>query len=206
MNSGTMHMPTQPKVFPPETMTGQDSPELTAPHSRIKANNVANAFATILPTIQAALCRADRAVRADKTALPEAGTRPGTQIIETLSSNISQLQDSFMDALYEKLRTIGVDATNKLTLRLERTARLVISGDHPDKERINTLLADQTEFADAFAEIATQSAMLRDLRSLHTLAMYARAADSYMAMAAGNGDCLFQLSLKGEMNHFYFTR
>lgn len=128
------------------------------------------------------------------------------QIIETLAANISLLQDNFMDTFYARLQELGVNVSCKLTLRLDRSARLVLAGEHPDQDAINALLAEQDELADAFAEIAAQSAMLRDLRSLHTLAMYARAADSYVAMTAGAGDCLYQLSMKGEMNHFYFTR
>jgi hypothetical protein len=96
--------------------------------------------------------------------------------------------------------------SSKLALRLNDDIRLVVAGEHPDAQAINELLSNDKELVEGFVEIAAQSAALRDLRSLRTLTLYDHASDAYPALAAGPGECIYQLSLKGEMNHFYFTR
>ena len=111
-----------------------------------------------------------------------------------------------MQTFYAKLQGLGVDTSSKLTLRLNDEIRLVVAGEHPDEQIINDLLSSDSALAAAFVEIAAQSAALRDLRALRALTLYDRASDAYAALARGPGECIYQLSLKGEMNHFYFTR
>ena len=156
------------------------------------------AFSSVVPRLRTAFDLTDGQKKQDAD--------PSGHILDMLAGNITLLQDSFMDSLYEKLQNMGVDLSQKLTLRLDDEARLRIAGEHPDEAAINTLLACDPELTTAFMEIAAQSAALRDLRSLRTLTLYDRAADGYSALAAGPGECIYQLSLKGEMNHFYFTR
>ena len=94
----------------------------------------------------------------------------------------------------------------ELTLRLDEQAILTVAGEHPDCEVISALLSRHPEFSAAFTEIAAQSAALRDLRSLRTMVLYASSAHSYSVLASGPGETVYQVSLKGDMNHFYFTR
>ena len=149
------------------------------------------AFSSVLPKLQAGLEHMDQ---------------PGAGLIDILTDNISRLQDSFMDALYAGLRKMDADLSAKLTLRLDDQARLTVAGEHPDCEAISALLDLQSEFSAVFTEIAAQSAALRDLRSLRTMVLYASSAHSYSVLASGPGETVYQLSLRGDMNHFYFAK
>ena len=149
------------------------------------------AFSSILPRLQAAL---------------EHMEQPGPSMLDTLADNISRLQDSFMEDLYEGLKKMNADTSAKLTLRLDDQARLTVSGEHPDCRTVSDLLSGNPEFSAAFAEIAAQSAALRDLHSLRTMVLYASSPHSYSVLASGPGEMVYQLSLKGDMSHFYFTR
>ena len=178
---------------PPEPIVafGADCPGLAT-------NTRTAAIAPLMPRLQAAMELLEKPCGSPDD--------PSGKVLDMLSGNITLLQDSFMQALYAKLQQLGVDGSNKLTLRLNDEARLAVAGEHPDAEAINDLLSSDHELVEAFVEIAAQSAALRDLRSLRTLTLYDRAAEAYSALAAGPGECMYQLSLKGEMNHFYFTR
>ena len=188
-------------IMPPAHHVSLETPDtdgIAIAESELFRNIRESALTLIMPRLQTVFERLDA---------PCAQTDESSeQVLDRLSANITLLQDSFMDALYGKLHALGADASIKLTLRLNDEARLVVAGEHPDAEGINLLLATDLELIEAFVEIAAQSAALRDLRSLRTLTLYDRASDAYTALAAGPGECIYQLSLKGEMNHFYFTR
>jgi len=156
------------------------------------------AIASLMPRLQAAMDLLDRPCGYMDD--------PSGKVLEMLSGNITLLQESFMQAFYAKLQQLGVDTSSKLTLRLNDEIRLVVAGEHPNEKLINDLLSSDSELVEAFVEIAAQSAALRHLRTLRTLTLYDRTSDAYAALAAGPGECIYQLSLKGEMNHFYFTR
>jgi len=182
----------------PEALHAGTSCEAEYDCSELAGNTQTAAISSIMPRLQAAMNLLER---------PRGyADDPGGRVLEMLSGNITLLQESFMHTLYTKLQRLGVDTSNKLSLRLNDEARLVVTGKHPDEQVINKLLSSDDTLVEAFVEIATQSAALRDLRSLRTLTMYDRASDAYSALAAGPGECIYQLSLKGEMNHFYFTR
>ena len=149
------------------------------------------AFASVLSRLQAGLEHMDR---------------PGAGMVDTLSGNITHLQDSFIEALYSRLITINADMSSKLTLRLNDQAQLTVVGEHPDRLAISALFALHTEFSAAFTEIAAQSAALRDLRSLCVMASCASSDLRHFALASEPGEPVYQLSLKGDMNHFYFMR
>jgi hypothetical protein len=148
------------------------------------------AFSSVLPRLQAGLEQMDR---------------PGACLVDILTANISHLQDSFMEALYSRLITMNADLSTKLTLRLNDQDQLTLVGEHPDCSAILALFARHSEFSAVFKEIAAQSAALRDLRSLRTMVLYASTAHSYSVLASGPGETVYQLSLKGDMNHFYFS-
>ncbi|MDL2317246.1 hypothetical protein LJC59_09305 [Desulfovibrio sp. OttesenSCG-928-A18] len=138
--------------------------------------------------------------------LCERANRAEARLADSLSANVARLQEAFIESLYEALSALDVDTGTKLTLRLNNRAVLVLSGEHPDKERIGELLARNPEFGEAFAEIAAQSAALRDLRNLCSLARHVESEAACTALSALPGENMYQVSLKGEMNHFYFTR
>lgn len=132
--------------------------------------------------------------------------QPGYSILNTLSRNINELQDAFTMTLYAKLSDLDIDFSSKLTLRLDNEGELRLVGNHPDGERITAMLSANGELSRAFAEIAAQSCALRDLRSLAVLMGGECAARSYRSLADMPGENTYQISLKGDMNHFYFIR
>ncbi len=130
---------------------------------------------------------------------------PENNVVLTLNENVLRLQDSFVDTLYATLSSAGVDLNHKVTLCLDKNGQLFVQGSHPNKTSIDTLLAQSPELSVAFIEIASQSAALRDIRSLHTLVMNIAGVDHYTNMVKPPKDNAYQVSIKGEMNHFYFN-
>lgn len=192
MNTGyTQNVPLMADAVLPvllEADIGANEATNESPLSRVTSNA---AFSSVLPRLQAAL---------------DFMEQPGPGLLETLTDNITRLQDSVIEALYAELKKLKVDLSSKLTLRLDEQAQLTVAGDHPDCEGISGFLALHPEFSAALAEIAAQSAALRDLRSLHTMVLYGSSSHSYSVLSSGPGETVYQLSLKGDMNHFYFTR
>jgi hypothetical protein len=160
-------------------------------------------MSALRPRIQTALLLLDTP---DDPAAAPPHDYPGSRILDAISERVTRLQDAFMDELGAALEGIGVDGNDKLTLCLDDNARLTVKGEHPHGEALNSLLAARPRLSEAFTEIAVQSALLRDLRNLQQTALHASSEDNYMALAATHGGSLYQLSLKGDMNHFYFTR
>lgn len=149
-------------------------------------------FSSVLPKLQAVL----HPLR-----------QPDCDLMETLAHNINGLQQHFAETLYEELCRLGISLSIKITLRLDKEAQLVlVNNEHPDYEAITTLLVCHPELSAAFAEIAAQSATLRDLRSLSTMMLYPDAASGYSAITSRPGNASYQISLKGDMNHFYFIQ
>lgn len=147
-------------------------------------------FSSVVPKLQAVLDQI---------------STPGASVVDTLAGNVDKLQDGFVDTLYSTLSASGVDLSGKITLRLDADSSLAVTGDHPNKENINALLNKTPELSTAFAEIASQSAALRDIRSLSSMVRHSTGVDCYAAMTENTSDSVYQLSLKGDMSHFYFN-
>ena len=120
-------------------------------------------------------------------------------ISESLAANITRLQDHFVEKLYLLLQQHHIDLSTKITLRLYSSAPLVALGEHPEKDRINACLACNPELGSIFGEIASQSAALQHLDSLYQLTSQSLQGQNLPDVVKP-----YQVSLKGEMNHFYF--
>ena len=176
---------------PPVLSSPEEKGEREAPSASALTRLTDTAgFATVAPRIQAVLAQMD--VSGEEN------------VVERLSDNVSRLQDGFVDALYATLSGRGVDLSSKMTLKLDNDAQLRVAGEHPEKDRIDAALAEAPELSAAFSEISSQSSALRDIRSLHSTVLQGAGLTRYAALA-GSGDG-YQISLKGDMNHFYFSR
>lgn len=166
------------------------------------------AFILLLPRMRSILDALNQGDAPRSAPFPDSssGARYTAPLLDILGNNVILLQESFTNRLYAALRHWDIDTSAKLTLRLDDEAGLCLEGEHPEKERISTMLAAVPEYSEIFAEIAIQSAALRELRNLRTMTLYDRARDSYAALVAATPHSHYQMSLKGEMNHFYFTR
>ena len=192
MSIGNTHtVPAPPDAALPVLLEEDIGDREAADESPLSRVTGSAAFSSILPRLQAALDQMDQ---------------PGAAMLDVLTDNITRLQDSFMESLYAGLKEMNADLSAKLTLRLDEQANLTVAGEHPDCEVISALLSRHPEFSAAFTEIAAQSAALRDLRSLRTMVLYASSAHSYSVLASGPGETVYQVSIKGDMHHFYFTR
>ncbi|MDR3176243.1 MAG: hypothetical protein LBU06_06910 [Desulfovibrio sp.] len=121
----------------------------------------------------------------------------GSRLILQLSDSLSKLQDDFLETLNDGLERCGADLSAKRTLRLEGAARLVSVGDDPQRREVESLLASDSRLASVFAEISARAFLLRALRELH---------NAVFRIAPEGGAGCYQLSLKGDMSHFYFAK
>ncbi len=130
----------------------------------------------------------------------------GENVLETLTENVAQLQDGFVDTLYCTLAEQGVDISQKMSLRLDDFGLLQMVAEHPQKEMIDAVLINYPELSMAFMEIAAQSAALRDIRSLQFTIVNATGAQMHSSVEGEGYYPSYQISIKGDMNHFYFSK
>lgn len=127
-------------------------------------------------------------------------------VVDTLSANVEKLQEGFVDTLYTTLSKGNIDLSHKMTLRLDEGA-LTVTGEHPEKEKMDAILAENPALSAAFGEIASQSEVLRDIANINKVMTRQTGMGAY---AASDNDrsvnAVYQMSLKGEMSHFYFSR
>lgn len=131
----------------------------------------------------------------------------GNSVFETLSVNVEKLQDGFVETLYSVLSKENIDVTQKMTLRLDGNEILTVAGEHPEKDKIDAMLAEQPALSTAFGEIASQSEVLRDIANINKVMSRYTGMEAYAASGLKKPDCsVYQMSLKGDMSHFYFSR
>ena len=130
---------------------------------------------------------------------------PNDNVVSALNDNVTRLQDGFIDRLYSVLSGQGVDLSSKLTMRLDENDMLAVAGAHPEKTAVEASLAQHPELSAAFREIASQSELLRDMRNISKVMTTKGGIESYARMAGDGKGAMYQMSLKGEMSHFYFS-
>ena len=141
-----------------------------------------------------------------RAALNEMTGGDGT-ITATLASNIDRLQEGFLDTLYTSLASGDIDLTEKLTLRLDGDNTLAVAGDHPEKMRVEQLLAENPALSEAFGEIASQSEIMRDIADIGKVMTRQTGVEAYSASRQDQtAFAVYQMSLKGDMSHFYFAK
>ena len=128
-------------------------------------------------------------------------------VLQTLSSNVDRLQEGFLDTLYTALSDKNISLSEKLTLRLDSGKTLAVAGDHPEKERVEQVLNEQPALCEAFSEIASQSEVMRDIANINKVMTRQTGMEAYAsANQVQSSFAVYQMSLKGEMSHFYFSR
>ncbi len=165
-------------------------PAASAPSSLSQLTDAAS-LSALVPRLQAALAEI-------------AG--PGGNVLDSLSRNVESLQDGFLETLYGALSEAGINLNEKLTLRAGAASALCVVGEHPQKELIEEELRQHPELSAAFAEIASQSELLRDITNIGKVMSRQSGAEQYAGMADHAGTSVYQMSLKGDMSHFYFGR
>lgn len=135
------------------------------------------------------------------------GAGSGGNVADTLSANIEKLQDGFVETLYTVLSEENIDLTQKMTLRLDGESGLTVAGEHPEKDHINGVLAGHPALSSAFGEIASQSEVLRDIANINKVITRHTGMEAYTSAGLDRSPMsIYQISMKGDMSHFYFSR
>ena len=132
--------------------------------------------------------------------------RPEDNVLDTLTRNVENLQEGFVEALYTTLAGAGVDMAEKITLRLDSSNNLAVAGPHAQKENVENAVSQNPALSSAFSEIAAQSELLRDITNISKVMSRQGGLEQYSRMSGSNGSTVYQMSLKGDMSHFYFGR
>lgn len=127
-------------------------------------------------------------------------------VLQRLTDNIDRLQSGFIDTLYGALSQEDIDLNQKMTLRLNPEGFLSVAGDHTEKEKVDMILAKNPALSSAFSEIASQSEVLRDISNINKVMTRQTGAEAYAAGTKKAHFSFYQMSLKGDMSHFYFSR
>jgi hypothetical protein len=131
---------------------------------------------------------------------------PDGNVLQAISNNISNLQDAFVDAVAGAFDDARINLTHKVTLRLDSQDTLTVAGEHPDKDKIEKLLEETPELATAFKEISSQSEVLRDVGNIGKVIGARTGISSYQDTLNLPHNNSYQISIKGEMSHFYFSK
>ncbi len=131
---------------------------------------------------------------------------PENDVIQRLGENVRALQDVFVDLFYKIVADMNVDMSYKVVLRLDKKFFLCVEGDHPNKEKISEALGSEPYISSLFAEIASQSAVLRNLQNICNMLTLSKPVEILGNRLLPPAETKYQVSLKGEMNHFYFIQ
>lgn len=120
-----------------------------------------------------------------------------------LEENISTLQDMFLEEMQRATQLHKYTLDEKITLRLDKAGQLGLHGEHINHELLQMMLENSPELSNIFRELAIQSELLRDTESIMKLISECEANRVYNA-ARRTGKAHYQISIKGDMSHFYF--
>ena len=131
----------------------------------------------------------------------------GGNVLDALESNVGNLQEGLLETLQSKFNEGGVNLDEKITLKLNDAEQLSMVGEHPSEAEITSILEQHPEIEDAFKEIATQSQLMRDIRSIRNVVSNKTGTAQYQGMAASgqNSAESYSVSMRGAMSHFYFS-
>ncbi len=101
--------------------------------------------------------------RADYSALINAPRNVQQADTLSLRTHLAEQFDQFRIQLMQLLDESGVDTTKGFTLELDERKQLKVAGEHPDKRVIETVLAANPEFAEAFGQLGALHTALERL-------------------------------------------
>lgn len=117
----------------------------------------------------------------------------GSKVEEVLLNNVNNLQDCFLELLYEKLE--GIDTQYKITLCLDPLQSLILAHEHPQEQEILERIRENEKLSYIFSQISLHASALRSMRHLKYIAVTGEVEAT---------DPIYYINLKGDMNHFYF--
>lgn len=121
-------------------------------------------------------------------------------VMEPLSSHVCSLQEKFLNTLYNALKEAEVELTEKITIFQDPGGRLLVSGEHSEKDAIERVLAGNPFLSEVFTTLSSHSEIARDIVNINRI--FGNMSNEYeQIMERTNG---YHLSLRGGMSHFYF--
>ncbi|NDY58054.1 hypothetical protein G3N56_15065 [Desulfovibrio sulfodismutans] len=90
---------------------------------------------------------------------------PNQSVLTSLEEKTTLLQEHFLGALNTKLEEAGIDTDTPITLKRNADGSIEVAGDHPDKEAIEALFAEEPVLGEAFNAIADQSELARKIKA-----------------------------------------
>ncbi|WP_300160705.1 hypothetical protein [Solidesulfovibrio sp.] len=95
-------------------------------------------------------------------ALSESDSEYVSPILQLKSQN-EALQQQLTQTLASKFEEAGIDTSQTITLKQDSDGKVVVANDHPDKEAIESLFADNDVLTQAFSLLAQNSASLKNM-------------------------------------------
>jgi len=126
-------------------------------------------------------------------------------VLDDLEARTETLREQFVKSLTAKLNEAGVDHETPFNLALEGDA-VIVANDHPDKEKIEAVLAENPVLGDAFKDIKVQSEVARNVRANKNVMAMRNAMATYTNLFQDDADDLFSLSVKAFSSAVYFGR
>lgn len=127
-----------------------------------------------------------------------------------LKSQNEALQQQLTQTLASKFEEQGIDTSQTITLSQDADGKVVVTNDHPDKEKIESLFSKTSVLTEAFSALASNSASLKSLTSQQVSARvrtsgYAAYLNqlSQLSDSSSTGD--FVMSLLGNASTTYFN-
>ncbi len=124
-------------------------------------------------------------------------------VLPAIEEHIDALKETYIAALHSLLQEHGVSPEKRLVIGLDANRQLyTCNTEHPEREHIDALLAQQQGLALALYRIASESMLFDSLSHLAQLfAYYASEANTYEFSAPE----AYRVCLKGPLSHFYFS-
>lgn len=130
------------------------------------AQTAETAFADLLgPAGTGAAAATSQQARTGTSAKPsliDAGYDPAGKIfhLDKFARALRAETADFNDALNFRLQRAGVDTSVPITLDVDTDGTIAVRGDHPDKDTIERLFANDPEFANRYREISSGHTMI----------------------------------------------
>jgi hypothetical protein len=79
--------------------------------------------------------------------------RNGRVTIEGMRREVQELSQDFAQEMSRRLTELGIDASRPFELDIARDGRVIVRGQHPDKERIESIFSEDPDFRNDMVKV-----------------------------------------------------
>ncbi|MBE0533796.1 MAG: hypothetical protein IH626_23475 [Rhodospirillales bacterium] len=106
----------------------------------------------------------------------------GSIHLEDLQAHLAEISAGLEGVLGSKFRAAGIDTSRAVNLKVDAAGRVRVANDHPDKEKIEALFADDPELANEFRRVlGLQELVTASEKHLEFAAAYAENPEAAVA-------------------------